>query len=81
MFDAFLAECRELIEQVLADLKKWWYGTKQRHLRALVAHPHHYAVALGITLILFLFGMWERGAITGAWCYALLENLATLGEE
>lgn len=47
-----------------------------RHAKAIVRHPHHYAVALGLTVMAFLFFHAEAGMVTSAWAYAVLENLA-----
>jgi FtsH-binding integral membrane protein len=60
-------------------MREWFTATRQRHLRALVRHPHHYVVALGLTLLVWLFFRIEAGTIATVWAYAVLENLTTVG--
>lgn len=60
------------------ELKRWCSEARRRHLKALTHHPHHYVVALGLTVFLLAIGAYETGAVYGAWAYAVLENISTI---
>lgn len=56
-------------------LRIWMRALRRRHVRALIAHPHHYAVAVGLSGFLVSTGHKLSAAVSGAFGYALLENL------
>lgn len=61
-------------------LREWLIALRRRHWHVIVAHPHHYVTAFGVTAFLMAIGHFEAGAVWGAWGYALIENLATAAE-
>lgn len=43
----------------------------------ILAHPHHYATAAGLSGVLWLSGHAEAAALICAWAYAVLENICS----
>lgn len=56
-------------------VKAWARAVASKRFRCIVAHPHHYATAAGLTVFFACTGHFEIAAVLGAWGYALTENL------
>lgn len=62
-------------------LKAWAHAVASKRFRAIVAHPHHYATAAGLTVFFACTGHFEVAAVLGAWGYAFVENLASAADD
>ena len=57
-------------------IKRWAATIKQHPLHALVRKPHHYSVAMGLTVISGAVHF-DLFVVVTFWGYAVLENLFT----
>lgn len=58
----------------------WMEALRKRRVKVVVAAPHHYCVAAGISLLMLVLGHYSIEHHIGAWSYALLESITTAGE-
>lgn len=58
-------------------LKAWQSMVKQRRVKVLVNHPHHYTVAVGMTMVTAAIHF-DWILVVGFWVYAVFENVFTL---
>lgn len=63
------------------SLRAWWEACKKDRLKSFVRHPHHYAVAFGLSSSLYALGHYGSGEHAAAWIYAVWENITTVLEE
>lgn len=61
-------------------MKHWLHNLRVHGVRALVRHPHHYAVAAQLSTAMLILGHYSAEHHVAAWLYAAFENLSTVSE-
>lgn len=58
----------------------WLRALRTRRVKVVIAQPHHYCVAAGLSLLMFGLGHYSVEHHVAAWGYAILESITTAGE-